>query len=117
MQILAGTSGKRWFAATLFTVGFASIAISHAGEKIAASKDGDNPEALAGVLRESVADETVGDEKSRTAKLDSLIESQPDSPEPRWQRGMMKTGDGWSDASDRQEEVSEGETKYRELRE
>lgn len=121
MQGLDETLGRRWVVAALFGVGSLALApIAHAVDKVKASEERSPAagavDSVTKTLRESVADETSGDEKSRTARLDAAIKAKPDSPEPHWQRGLMKTADGWRDATDARVEAKEAESKYRELR-
>lgn len=121
MQRDMRTLRRRCYVAGLLAVGFlAPIIAAHAGDKAKANEDSISvaaaDDSASEALRASVADETVGDEKSRVARLDAAIEANPDAPEPRWQRGLMKTVDGWRDAAECQLEVSDAEKKYRELR-
>lgn len=119
MQRLTGMSGNRWLAVSLLAVEcLASNAASHAGDEV---KTGENEKqvvsaSVAETLLKSVDEEITGDEKSRVERLDKLIEAEPDAPGPRWQRGLMKTAQGWSDAADVAVDPSDAEKKYRELR-
>lgn len=111
MHGFARTQRVRLLAVAFFAVGSLSLGIvARAADKVHANGD------VITALRESVADEALGDEKARTERLDKLIEAKPDAPEPRWQRGLIKTADGWRDAAECREDVSEAEKKYLELR-
>jgi hypothetical protein len=48
-----------------------------------------------GALREAIGQETVGDVSERDSTLDDLIGRNPDFAPARWQRGYIKTSDGW----------------------
>lgn len=111
MHGFARTQRVRLLAVAFFAVGSLSLGIvARAADKVHANGD------VSTALRESVADEALGDEKARAERLDKLIEAKPDAPEPRWQRGLIKTADGWRDAAECREDVSEVEKKYLELR-
>jgi hypothetical protein len=119
MQRFARMSYGRWFAVGLFVLGaFPSATLVRAVDRNdETTEPAAKSDTLANTLRESVADEVVGDEKARAAKLNALIDAQPDAAAAHWQRGQMKTADGWCDAADCEVQVSDAEKKYRELRE
>lgn len=71
-----------------------------------------------GALREAIGQETIGDMPQRESRLDKLISLNPDFAPARWQRGFIKTADGWQhiDELANSNSTSSSEVVYRNLR-
>jgi hypothetical protein len=70
-------------------------------------------------LREVIGREAVGDLAERNSSLDALIEQNPNFALARWQRGFVRTAEGWRPVDELTKPNSESsqEIAYRKLRE
>lgn len=77
-------------------VGFPVIAAeSKPAKPTKAQKAADAKATADASVREAISQEAIGDGQQRDATLDSVLKSQPEFAPARWQRGFVKTSDGW----------------------